>query len=347
MLCYDDNCNTGRRFWECLLSLGLNAIMFKGVPHLFGYPNQAPIHPSLCVMPIDTRPMIIQAYGMDDLIRNSKVVHFLASTFVAPRNSRIYQDCKIVVQHGGSTYRAWPERSNLIFNRIADATIIQCPDLLGYGAKNEHLIFYPVDTDYITPNFERKDQDKLIIGHFPSNRDVKGTATIVPVIDALLERHPDKFIYIGARPEIPKQVVMLGNNVHKVAQDIVSWDDNLKRIQSCDIVIETLNPEIGGKKYGAWGNTALEAAASGVIPVSNDLYSEVYFDQYGYAPAMFKANTGEDLYKLLEGLIGSENDHIRALKEATRKWAVKYHSIKATADRLWDRVYKDFFPEMQ
>ena len=69
--------------------------------------------------------------------------------------------------------------------------------MLGLGAKNEHWIYYPVDTDYLKADY--KTPNKLVIGHFPSNPDVKGTEAITRVISKLEKdpKYSKRFEYIG------------------------------------------------------------------------------------------------------------------------------------------------------
>jgi hypothetical protein len=332
LLAKNDWANTGYRFWRCLLSLGLNAVMFKGNGHAFGYPNQAPIHPSLTGLPIDLYPVTVMTPYLESLLAQARVVHFIASTFIVCPTWQWGPDTKVVVQHGGSTYRLAPERSNAVFNPLADATIIQCPDLLGLGAKNEHLVYYPVDVDKIRPDFEPKFPGKLIVGHFPSDPTVKGTAQILEVIRRL-EADPktrEKFGYQGVR------------NVEGT-QHWVGWEENLDRMAACDVIIETINPEIAGKKFGEWGNTTLEASALGKIVVTNTHAADVYAREYGtFVPRI--ANDAAQLeITLRELILHTDERRIDNLKRLHRQWVETNHSMEATAKRLWDKVYRHFF----
>jgi hypothetical protein len=322
-LTYDDNCNTGYRFWMCAKYLGLNAVMFKGKAHPFGYPMQAPIHPSLSNKPVSASPTMVPAGGIESLIHSAKVVHLIASFY--PIAAINWKGCFVVAQHGGTVYRQHPDECNNVFEQIGVRhTIIQCPDLLGLGAKNEHWIYYPVDTVKLQPDFSRKHPDKLIIGHFPSNPEVKGTATIEKVIKELYKKYPGKFTYIGSTEQ-------------------VSWKDNLDRMRKCDIIIEGCNVKQGNKNYGTFGNTALEAAALGCIVATHDIFTENYIKEHGIKYPLIISNNEETLYNNIESLILSKDDDILKLKKAAREWAENNHSIPVTANRLWDKVYKNFF----
>lgn len=308
MIADHDWANTGFRFSRCLRMLGLDVLMIKANYHPFMYPEQALVHPEFLGLKGDF-PSIAE------LIDSAKVVHFVASTSI---NMPPITGKKYVVQHGGSIYRENHRDINEYFNQFCDAAIIQCPDLLGLGANNEHLIYYPVDTDFIQPVYERK-SEKVIIGHFPSNPSVKGTEKIEGVIRKLKNSDlGDKFEYVGSTEQ-------------------VSWIKNLKRMAECDIIIETLQPELNGKKYGEWGNTALEAAALGKVVITNGSKGS-YQHEYG-TTLMLNTVSGEDqLDETVSYFV--ESKLTPQHREQTRKWVVDNHSMQATADRLWEKVYK-------
>jgi len=249
-------------------------------------------------------------------VDSSKVLHFIASTVLGGVK---LNGQKKVVQHGGSVYRQNANDMNKEFSDV-DATIIQCPDLLGLGAKNESLIYYPVDTDMIKPT--GNGGKKLRIGHFPSNPEVKGSDMIERLMRAMKIEYEFKydFEYVGSRETVP-------------------WRDNLKRMGECDIIIECLNPQQGKAVYGEWGNTALEAAALGKIVITNSLKEDIYKQEYGHCELLI-ANSLNAMKNHL-GLLLDGGININHKKEATRQWVVEKHSMKATAERLWNKVYKE------
>lgn len=327
LIAFDDYANTGYRFWLCAKSLGLNALMVKGIRHNFDYPFQAPLHPSLRHQPYMKEPFAVMAPGLESLIESANVIHLLASHY--PMCAARWEEHPVIIQHGGTAYRQAPEKNNAFFNKLVEQTIVQCPDLLGHGAKEEVLIYYPVDTDYIRPDFTKKHKDKLVVGHFPSNTmaDVKGTNTIMQAIDELLlDGYPIK--YNG--PD--------GINVWKV----FPWVEHLKRIKSCDVIVETCNPMQGDRAYGEWGNAALEAAASGCVIVTNAIHQEIYEREYGEL-GIHVANNPEALKRELVRLTELSDSELLAEKEACCEWATTNHSIPATAERLWDKVYSRYF----
>lgn len=316
-LAYDDNANTGYRFMQCARHLGLQAVMFKGKRHPFGYPVQAPVLPLLSHTLYDA-PTTVLAPGLESLIESARVVHLIASTIPV---------CKVkwgnvVVQHGGTVYRQFPGECNSVFNQIASHTIIQCPDLLGLGAKNEHWIYYPVDTNLIRPDFSPKGRP-AVVGHFPSNADVKGWSAVERVCRKLQDEGVIKWVGSTER---------------------VNWKANLDRMRACDIIVEGCNAHQGTKAYGEWGNTALEACALGCAVVTHCLSQDKYRETYGCELGFTVANDEQALGPALRHLANlHSNGDLRDEKERGRKWVEQNHSIPATANRLWDEVYKEFF----
>ena len=334
MLAYADWSNTGYRFSKCLELLGLNVVFLKGIKHKFNYPEQARVYGKL-KNKTGTFPITVSIDNFEnsiirELMVKSRVIHFHATSYVL--NDLDLSRKKVVVQHGGSTYRRQPGRCNSVFNKFSDATILQCPDLLNLGANNEHLIYYPVDTLLLKPNFEQAER-RVVIGHFPSRPEVKGTATILKVIDKL-SKDPmvkDKFIYRGTRAA-------------KGKSGQVSWERHLERVSKCDVLIETLNLTYKKKKFGEWGNTAIEAAALGKVVLTNSLTPDIYAKEYGDC-ALNITNNAKELEDNLRRIILMSSRELKEEKIRTRKWVVENHSMEANAKRLWNKIYHNFFPE--
>ena len=302
-------------------------MMFKAAVHPFYYPEQAVVHPEMLNAtgegPIYTVP------GMAPFVENSKVVHFTASTFIDTGVD--LRKKKVVMQHGGHTYRMSADNANKIYNDFVDATVIQMPDLLGLGAKNEHLIYFPVDTDFIKPTYDRKSK-KLIIGHFPSIPKYKGSEQIKQLMGRLkVSSLKDKFIYCG-----PKLTESYGR------EDLEIWLEHLQRVSYCDVIIDVFCDDVQGRQYGEWGNASFEAAAMGKIVITNSLKIDTYREEYGDCELCI-ANDLAELEAVLRKLIAMNDSQIFAKQINTRSWVEKKHSIPATAKRLWDKVYKEFY----
>jgi glycosyltransferase involved in cell wall biosynthesis len=332
LLTHWDWANTGYRFWKCIQmfpKLGyvdhINALMYKGQPHSFQYPEQAPIfYPLHARRPVCNYPIIIQAPELRPLMERSKVIHFLAETFID--SGADLTDKHVVVQTSGSTLRNDPKRVSQFFNQITNKTIAQFPTLLNLGMKNEVLIYYPVDTDFILPDYKRRDPDKLIVGHFPSTPESKGTDVILPVVERLEQE--GKIQYIGVR------------ETRKKAMPPRNWLDQLDFYRQCDVIIETIKPELNGSPFGEWGNTALEAAAMGKIVITNSLNVDLYHREYGDL-ALRVANDAEALEDHLRCLVSMQGDDILREKIQMRGWVERHHSMEATSHRLWNLVYKE------
>jgi len=318
LMTYNDWSNTGWRFYKCIQTLGIQAQYFKGRKHRFGYPQQGEIHPALNKKkPVAKAPVTIEAPELRPLVEKAKVVHFIASTFID--TGADLSKKPVIVQHGGATYRNNFNKVNRVLNPMATSTIIQSPDLLKLGAKNEHYFCFPVDTDYIQPNF--KTNKHLKIGHFPSNSAAKGTNQILKTIkDVNLDSH-----YVGKRKP-------------GVKSEWVNWYDNLMRMSECDIIIEKAQFELKRGWSGEFGNTALEAAALGKIVITNSHIENVYHEEYGDHPLLI-ANNQKAFENHLHNVLSMSEKDINDLKQKTRQWAVDKHGITATAKRLQEKIY--------
>lgn len=215
---------------------------------------------------------------------------------------------KIVVFHGGSRYRDNSQEMNNIWNSIVDISLVQTGDLLNLGAKNEVWFMPPIDTDNILPYWYRG--GSLTMGHFPSNKNTKGSNEILEVIEN-----------------------MLLDNMYTYSYDLLSWNKNIERMSKCDIYIDAMKPMLGCTKYGEWGVAALEAASLGKIVVSHFLSYERYLKVYGHCHIQI-VNSTDDLKKVLHRLYTMDMEDLCDIQYNTRIWAEYTHGYKATANRL-------------
>jgi len=306
MLAKKDWANTGWRFSKCLELLKYDVHTYKLKYTRLPHPHQM--------------NRVKNFQGVRDQVVDADVIHFIASEYIGLNLDM--DKYKVVVNHGGSKYRRAPGKVNRLFNPFVDASLIQCPDLLGLGALNEHLIYYPVDTDFIKPDFGLPAR-KLRVGHFPSSTAVKGTRTILNSINRIRR----KINYVG-----------IGEGSNKT----VGWLANLERMKACDVIIETVRPSLKGKRYGEWGNTALEASSSGCIVITNCLSRDVYEAEYGCELPLLVANNGPELDARLYEVLSMSADEIQNKKYELRQWAEDYHSFRPTAKRLHERIYRHF-----
>ena len=337
-VCHIDYANTAARFTKCLRHLGYNTRSYCGQRLSLGkadpkYPYLVTISDSLSNLtnnfPYTVTVNSKNKSSLQNLIYRSKVVWFFGTTFV--NGVDFPKDIKYIVQHGGITYRNNPAASNAVFNPIVDATVIQCPDLLNLGAKNEHLIYYPIDTDHITPSIKFINDKTLYIGHFPSSQINKGSASIYNVIQRLSKignKFKNKFVYNGI---IPHSKITVANRY----SHITTWQSNLNRQSTSDVIIETCSPLCQGKKFAEWGNTALECAAAGKIVVTNTLTKTLYEKEYTTDYPLFLNDGTEDgLESNLIEILNMDRDELFERKKQTMEWAHKHHSISATAKRI-------------
>lgn len=302
----NDFANLGYNLNESLRAVGINSVFIKSHSN----PNY---------------PVEGHVGGWANEILESKIVIFLHSVIKPVRN---LNNKRLFVLHGGSRYRCHPEKYNAHFNTIVEKTIIQTADLLGLGAKNEVWVLPPIDVNYIKPGFNRTNQDKIVIGHFPSSVYGKSTDIIEKIINRLSNdlEVKDKFIYVGDR-------------------NTIKWEENLKRVRSCDICIDGCTPILVDRnnhnkplKFGEWGMTSIEAAATGTAVVTHFLSCDKYKKEYGDHPLQV-ANSEDELFVTLKRLSLADYEDILQIKKDTRKWVEDKHSYKPVGKRIFNKVF--------
>ena len=331
ILTYNDWANTGWKLFKCAQRAGLKVLALKGAFHPFYYPEQIPSHPDIrhaTKVNIKGLPMYKvpdNTFMIKRLIENSKIVHFTSSTVIDTGVD--LREKNVVINHSGRDYRFFHDTINEVYNKFVSKTVVQTPDLLGYGAKNEQLIYFPVDTEFIKPDYT--EHDKLRIGHFPSGSTSKGSDMILKVIKDLPQ---DKFEFYGC------------TDVKDYEQNtLVMWHVNLRRMAYCDVIIDTIAPTAYQEKYpyGEWGNTSMEAAALGKIVITNSQNFEVYKKTYGRCELVI-ANNEEDLRHSLGKILALSKEKILEKKVHTRKWVEMKHSFQHTAEKFMISVYGEY-----
>jgi hypothetical protein len=354
-IAYDDWCNTCKRYMNSIESVGMKAIGLKSVKHPFDYIDEIPVSKSLIWsqgMILEQFPTIINITKntklIEGIIHSVKFIHMHAECYFIINNSHINfkkLNKKLIISISGSVYRFQKEKINKYFNEIIDDSIIQSTDLFNKGLKNNNLIHYAIETDKIIPDFSFKDDKILHIGHFPSTSIIKGTPTITNAIFNIEKKYPNKFKYIGKQDN--------SDDLNKFSSSRVCWLEQLKKYKNCDIYIETLNlkfslnnpayPTINQEEiFGEWGNTCLEAAASGCIVMTNCLFFEEYKNEYGNYPGFIIINSKEELEKKLIELINLSREELLLLKKKCYNWALENHSIKQTGIRMYNKIYKKY-----
>lgn len=292
--------NGGYKLQKCLEKVGIDSLAVQMKAHKYNYPEQAEI----C-----TYDQIL-AY-----VKQAKIIIFMSSNYFDVGN---LENKRVFVFHRGWRYRNNKERMNKFFNSFVEGTLFTSPDLMGYGAKKEHWISFPVDTEYLLPVYPNN--DKLRIAHFPANAS-KGTEIIIPILEDLKEE--------GWNIE-----------VSHTQGNYLDWSDYIKELSKCDIYIERCCTSCNGQKTGEWGNTAVEAAALGKIVVASFLSRDRYESEFAYCPIQV-ANTAVELEEMLRYLIQMDLDELKKLKERTVSWVRECHSYESIGRRLKGVIWND------
>jgi len=291
--------NLGYILSECLKTVGVDSVMLKEKKHYFKYPKQGII--------VNNMQEAIKYIHDADIIQ---FMHSVIPTWFklkfAFKNKK-----KLAVFHGGSKYRLNYVEINKIFNPIVDLTLIQTPELLNLGAKNEKWITPAVDTFFIIPKYDFS--DKLIVGHYPSSSIAKNSESI---------------------GKIMKMMGLKYNNFeYRYSYEAVPWKSQLKRVSSCDIYIENLTLYYQKMMVGVWGLTALEVAACGGIVITPFVHADLYTRHYGeFGPCI--ANNETELVSTLNSLLTMSRQDLLELKMKNRRWVETFHSYEAVGSRL-------------
>jgi len=249
----DDYANMSHENANALRSVGIHCDDVAINNHPFGYKTQS---------------RIIRFDEITELAKHFDVVQIFHSDERIFK--QVYSHPKVVVYHTGTRYRQNPDYYNKLFKgriQLTDQTEFVCLGDMRYIAPHSTLISQPKRYD-----------GKLIIGHYPSNADVKGTDKILTMLEPFFN---DFDIRIG---------------INKVPHE-----EQLKRMAECHVYIELFAQQQQGKQYGCHGVTAFEAAALGCLVVTQNLYPEVYAKEYG-ANYFHLANDEESFIRTFEEL---------------------------------------------
>ena len=181
--------------------------------------------------------------------------------------------------------------------------------------ESDHLLRHP-DIHYIYIPFDAasyaartEENTRLRIVHSPTNRAMKGTEFILPVMDAVRKVRDVEFVLV----------------------ENTSHDEVLRIKQSCDLAIEQVG-NLGGTGYG---RNSLETLAMGIPTIT-----EMTPDYAAWLPENpFVLATRDTLYESVLELIDNA-EHRNKLKERGRQWVMKYHSYSAVHQRLMD-LYRE------
>lgn len=186
---------------------------------------------------------------------------------------------RIIVYHTGTIYRQSPEKYNALFSKYIQLT--DQTEFLTLG-----------DMTYIAPHINhiaqpKRPDGKLIVGHYPSNPEVKGTREIERMLQPF---HNDFEIRIDTKK--------------------VTHSQNIKRVQECHVYVELFAPTQNGRPYGCFGVSAFEAASLGCFVITNNIFPRVYENQYGCC-YFHIANDKESFVRAFEELKGVDRNMLR------------------------------------
>lgn len=212
---------------------------------------------------------------------------------------------KLIHYAAGTKYRQEYRHLNQVFKDAT--TFIALPEFQKL-TDNFHYVVGAIDTDALSGPL-RITGGPPVFGHFPSNPGVKGTHEITSTLAEMGVR------YVSS-------------------SDRVGYHEQIKRISECDIYVELLANEQGGKPYGSFGMTALEAAALGKIVITQSNNDEGLYNQtYGFCGLNF-ARDRNKLKQQIQALSNYQGDYLLGQMRVTRDWVVNNHSYKATGERV-------------
>jgi len=191
------------------------------------------------------------------------------------------------------------------YARYADKIFAISPDIMNFLPEKTELLPTCIALDNLLPKIKKKNTSPIKIVHAPSDRAIKGTATVVEAVKELSTKYPLEFILV----------------------EKLNHEKALALYQSADIAIDQLI-------VGWYGTFAVELMARGV-PVAAYLRGS---DLEKFVPwrkeiPVVNAQTKEELKEALAVLI--ENPTLRkSLGQKSQAYVKKYHNPYLFAQKL-------------
>jgi hypothetical protein len=205
---------------------------------------------------------------------------------------------KIVCHYMGSDLRV--RGIHRVMDELSDLNLTNESDHL-LRHPNIHYIYLPFDSSPFS--VRTKENKRLRIIHSPSNRAMKGTHLILPIIERLRKVRDIEFVLAEG----------------------MSHADVLAIKQTCDIAIEQVG-NLGGTGYG---RNSLESLSMGIPTVT-----EMTSDYLAWLPENpFVLASADTLYEKLMQLI-DDLALRRHLAQRGRQWVERYHSYESVHRRL-------------
>lgn len=333
------------QFCLSLRTLGMKTAMLSGCGHSFQYSYYPAIY-----LPLRKR---IYDATIDKYVRQSEFFflngYFNFKTFTTPSSINWKKTTFLANGHNKDSASA---RKNVY--KKCPLAVVASANLSGYNPQKEILIQWPVSTTYIQPEYEFSHPTKITVGHHPSTQAHKGTPTIYKAIMDVANdpEYKEKINYIGDTPPFLPEHYSVKNKakrdalLKKMRARHWPWKKQLEYYKKCDIYVETCLMKLPpfGKKFGTWGCSGFEIAASGTILITNNIYQDLYKKWYGDCP-VYVANSGEDISKHLRYLLNLPREELLAEKMKFRQWVIDKHSFIPTAIKMWKHIMRPHFPK--
>ena len=279
----NDYANMSHENANALRSIGVECDDYCTNKHPFGYANESTLITLEGIKQIYNNYDVIQIFHTDTALLNIVQDH--------PNK---------VVYHSGTRYRQHPQYFDEVF-KMCTVITDQCEFVNG------------LNMDYLAPHttlrpVRKKETGKLIIGHYPSNPDVKGTEAIKRLLEPF---QSDYDIRIDSTK--------------------LTHARNLKRVSECHIYVELFAPTQQGNPYGCFGVSAFEATAMGGLVVTNNINRQAYEGVYG-GQCFLTPNTEEHFTNTIASL--KSREYYENVKEWMHDEFHKRHSITATGTRI-------------
>lgn len=279
----NDYANMSHENANALRSIGVSCLDWTTNLHPFGYATQS------------------KQVSYAEIHRRYKEFDVIQLFHSCPTIYHIVKDHpNVVVYHTGTRYREDKAKFDKLFEGRTIVTD-QCEFLLHDSTFNylaPHTSLRPVP----------KHGSKLIIGHYPSNPDVKGTKDIERMLTPFLNDFDIR-----------------------IDDTKVSHEENLQRVGECHIYVELFKPELNGKPYGCFGVSAFEATALGSLVITNNINRSAYEDVYGVNPFL-TPNTETAFVNSIVGL--SDREVYDIAKETFHARFYEKHGITETGIRI-------------
>lgn len=292
---HNDYANYSYHNAEALKSVGVDAKSYAVQPHSFEYLNQSEIR------------------TQNEIVRDIRAFDIIQLMHPDKRLLNVCNEAKrlnktVVVWFTGSKYRQNHVNSNNQW-RWVDKIMVALPEFVKLSGGEYFGITF--DVDGVEPNYDTN--DVLTIGHYPSNRETKGSDTVDRLAQSV-------------------------EGIEYKTGKLLPHPEHMERMKTIDVYIEMMNLKQNGKEYGSYGTTAIEVAALGCIVITNDLNKNIYTNTYGDT-ALRICNSEGAIIEEIERLKAMSKEEIIQLKKNTRKWAEDKHSYKAQGQRLKDILW--------